>query len=47
MIAKSITLSENNIDFLEKESAKLGISISEIIRRLVDIRQENILGTKN
>lgn len=47
MIAKSITLSENNIIFLEKESAKLGISISEIIRRLIDTRQEAISTTKN
>lgn len=36
MVKKTFTLSENNVIALDKESNRLGISESEVLRRLID-----------
>ena len=36
MVKKTYTLSENNVKDLTNESERLGISISDLLRRIID-----------
>ena len=36
LLQKSVTLSEGNVIVINKEAEKLGISFSEVLRRLID-----------
>lgn len=36
MIKKTFTISENNVQALNKEAERLGISVSDVLRRLID-----------
>lgn len=36
LLQKSVTLSENNVNTINKEAERLGISFSEVLRRLID-----------
>jgi hypothetical protein len=36
MKKKTVTLSENNLKELEKETGKIGIGLSELLRRIID-----------
>lgn len=36
LLQKSVTLSEGNIKEINKEAERLGISFSEVLRRLID-----------
>ena len=41
MIKKTFTISENNVRDLIKESKRLGISVSDVLRRLIDEKLGN------
>lgn len=36
LLQKSVTLSEGNVSVINKEAERLGISFSEVLRRLID-----------
>ena len=36
LVKKTFTLSENNVRNLETESQRLGVSMSDVVRRVVD-----------
>lgn len=40
MHKRSITLTSKQVDFLEKEAARIGITVSDLIRRIIDERRD-------
>ncbi len=41
MYKQSVSLTEPQIEFLRKEADQLGISVSDLIRRIIDQHREN------
>ncbi len=47
MIKKTFTISENNVKALNAESIRLGISVSDVLRRLIDEKLGQVNNAKD